>query len=209
MSYILIHGLGQNPSSWQTVIEASQLPTHTYCPDLFQLLGETDPSYENLYEKFKEDLDKKEGRIHLCGLSLGAILSLHYTIERPEKVQSLILIGAQYKMPKLILSMQNFVFQFMPNQTFSKLGINKKSFISLTNSLKELDFTQQLEKITCPTLIVCGEKDLANKPAFKHLSQTIQQAQAIMVKDAGHEINQDHPHELAKVIDGFWHTTDY
>ena len=38
----------------------------------------------------------------------------NYAIDHPDKVNSLILIAAQYKMPKKLLSIQNTIFRFMP-----------------------------------------------------------------------------------------------
>lgn len=60
---------------------------------------------------------------NICGLSLGSIIALQYTIENLEKVKSLLLIGTQYKMPKILLNFQNLIFKFMPNNIFKELGI--------------------------------------------------------------------------------------
>ena len=70
--------------------------------------------------------------LHLCGLSLGGILALHYATVNPDKVASLVLIGAQYKMPKKLLKVQNTVFHILPNSLFQKQGISKQDMISLT-----------------------------------------------------------------------------
>ena len=50
-----------------------------------------------------------------------------------------------------------------------------------------------LKDVLCPSLIVCGEKDNANKKAAIHLSQNIPNAEIKLMKDAGHELNIDAP----------------
>ena len=57
-------------------------------------------TYRELYAAFSEECDKEVEEIVLCGLSLGAVLALHYAIDHPDKVKALVLIAAQYKMPK-------------------------------------------------------------------------------------------------------------
>jgi len=136
--------------------------------------------------------------------SLGAILSLNYALDRPEKVQSLILIGAQYKMPRFLLSFQNVVFRVLPSPVFQKMGLPKKDVIQLTTSMKQLDFSRKLADISCPTLILCGEKDKPNKKAAEQLSSLIAGASLKIIRKAGHEANVDNPQELAEIINDFW-----
>ena len=56
-------------------------------------------TFERLYQGFADYTMSAEGPLNLCGLSLGAIIALRYAIERPERVQSLILIGGRDEMP--------------------------------------------------------------------------------------------------------------
>ena len=207
MNHIFVHGLGQDSSSWKKTIDTMELNTHMYCPDLFTLLGTSDPAYNNLYRSFLKYCDDFKEPIHLCGLSLGAVLSLNYALDRPEKVHSLVLIGTQYKMPKLLLAIQNILFHFMPKSVFLKIGTDKKLFIRLMKSMKHLDFTERLVDIQCDTLILCGEKDAANKRASKHLSEHIKGARSIIIKDGGHELNIDSSSKLSTIMDDFWSGT--
>lgn len=103
------------------------------------------------------------------GLSMGAVLALNYAIDHPDKVKALVLIAAQYKMPKKLLKFQNMLFRFMPNATIKQFD-SKADAISLCGTMAELDFRDSLCKVSCPALIVCGEKDNANKKASKELA---------------------------------------
>ena len=104
MQSIFVHGLGQLSSSWLPVL--SHLPANipADCPDLTSLLACQEITYPGLYQAFSDYCDQQNSPLYLCGLSLGAVLSLNYTVEHPQKVKSLILIAPQYKMPRLLLS---------------------------------------------------------------------------------------------------------
>ena len=91
--------------------------------------------------------------LDLCGLSLGAVLSLNYAIDNPEKISSLILIAPQYNMPKTLLKIQNIIFHFMPNSAFSKIGLTKKGFIEFTNSMMNIDFSENIKNLTYGQLL--------------------------------------------------------
>ncbi|MFD1363427.1 alpha/beta fold hydrolase [Lentibacillus salinarum] len=209
MDYVFIHGLGQDFSSWNKTIDNLDLNSNASCPDLFSLLGTSDPTYNNLYQLFHEYCESFKGPINLCGISLGAILSLNYAIDRPDKVNSLVLIGAQYKMPKVLLTIQNFMFYVIPKSVFLKMGTDKKKFIGLAKSVKQLDFSGKLTDIQCDSLIVCGEKDFANKRASKHLSKYIKGARSVIIQDAGHELNKDSASKLSVIITDFWNNNDH
>ena len=107
---MLLHGLGQSSDSWKQVIDC--LPTEQkellHTPDLFALSEEI--SYEGLYRGWEQNCQKLPGRLHLCGLSLGAVLALDYTIRHPQRVESLVLIAGQYRSPKFLLSVQSLCF---------------------------------------------------------------------------------------------------
>ena len=172
LGYIFVHGLGQTSSSWDETVSYLEGHIHVNCPNLFALCKVQKISYQNLYDAFKEYCDGVSGRLDLCGISLGAILALNYAIDHPEKVKSLVLIAPQYKMPRVLLKFQSMFFRFIPKQSFSKLGIKKKDAIQLINSMMNLNFSDRLNHISCPTLIVCGTKDIANRKAAKEFSQS-------------------------------------
>ena len=203
MKLILIHGLGQDPSTWDE--SASLLPTQIdrLCPDLLALSSGKEVTYANLYCAFSDYCDGISEPLNLCGLSLGGILALNYAIDHPERTQSLILISAQYKMPKTMLQLQNIIFRFMPDSCFKSMGFGKRDFIRLTKSMMALDFSVKLKDIKCTTLVLCGEKDVANRKAGERLAENIQGASYRLIKGAGHEVNIESPKRLAAEIETF------
>ena len=50
------------------------------------------------------------------------------------------------------------------------MGFKKADVINLCGTMAELDFSDSLHKVSCPVLIVCGEKDNANKKLQKNFA---------------------------------------
>lgn len=204
MKQILVHGLGQNASSWDKTILGLADKSNVACPNLQTIIEGKNCTYENIYKAFSLYCCKTVEPINICGLSLGAVIALNFVIDNPGKVSSLILIAPQYKMPKTLLRLQNIIFRFMPNSMFKEMGFNKKAFITLTNSMMDLDFSEKLKNISCPTLILCGEKDKANKRACEKAATYIPKADIKFIQDSGHEVNVDEPGKLSTEINAFF-----
>ena len=203
MNKIFIHGLGQTDESWNKVI-AELNNINGNCPNLKTLLGSKDVTFNNLYEAFSQYCDKFSDKIDLCGISLGGMLALKYTFNNPQKVNSLVLIGTQYKIPKLLFSLQGAVFRCLPNSAFGSMGFTKKDFIALTTSMKNIDFSKGLLKVTCKTLVICGEKDSANIKASKELQKIIKNSEITLMPNSKHEVNTDAPKQLSKILIKFY-----
>lgn len=207
MKNILIHGLGQDEKAWNKVVEELN-DIKVNCPNLFSLVKSEKMNYKNLYKAFSAYCNNKEEKLNLCGLSLGGILVLDYAKQYPEKVNSLIIIGTPYEIPKKLFKLQNIVFKFMPKSTFTKMGCEKKSFIELVNSMADLDIKSNLDKIECKTLILCGENDKSNLESSRLLYEHIEDSELEIIENSSHEANIDNPKELAKIICKFWEETE-
>ncbi len=205
MKNILIHGLGQNDTSWNMVsekLEKNGIKVET--PNLYSMIKDKSFDYNSLFNEFTDYFNSFDGKLNLCGLSLGGILSLHYAKRFPNKVNSLILIGTPYKIPKFLFKVQGIIFHLMPKSTFEKIGCLKKDFITLVNSMSNLDMASDLDKIECRTLILCGEKDNQNMEDARLLNNNIKNSEFKIIKNASHEVNIDNPDETFNMINDFW-----
>lgn len=203
MKYILLHGMGQNAASWQQTVSRLPRDLQTVCPELREFTTEGDCRYDKMYAAFCDYCKKLSEPVNLCGLSLGAVLALNYAADFPKEVSALVLAAPQYEMPKRLLKMQNTAFKFMSEKKFKDTGFAKKDFISLTNSMADINLSAQLSAIRCPVLILCGEKDSANKRAAETLSEMLPNARFSLVEGAGHEVNIDNPQALADKLAAF------
>lgn len=204
MKYLYPHGLGQKPDSWNRAIKETKVSGSSISLSLAEMSEEKDVTYKELYSAFSEVCDKEDEEIVLCGLSLGAVLALNYAIDHPDKIKALVLIAAQYKMPEKLLKFQNVLFRLMPNSMFKQTGFTKADVISLCDTMAELDFTESLHNVSCPVLIVCGEKDNANKKASKELACYLSKSSFYELLKTGHEVNIEAPEEMAMVLQKFY-----
>lgn len=200
MKTVLLHGLGQTTQDWKEVVR--QLSTSEVdCPELFSATGD-----EISYARILADLERQYANtaepLCICGLSLGALLALDFTIHHGDNVASLVLIGAQYKVPTFLIDFQNFLFRCMPGKRFDGMGLSKSDVIQLSHSMRALDFTSQVSRVTCPVTVLCGEKDRANLKASKKLSELLPRATLQIVPGAGHEMNKEAPEIIAAVLNG-------
>ena len=204
MKKILIHGSGHKAASWDKVISYMNNDKDILYPNLSTILNGKEASYDNLYSSFSEYCNKIEGKIDLCGLSLGGILALNYAIDYPNKVEKLVLIGTPHKVPKVMFSIQNIIFKLLPKNIFETMAFNKKDTFILGKTMKNLDFSNRVQNIKCPTLIICGENDSANIKSAYYLAENIENAKLEIMKNTGHIINEESPKELAKTLTEFW-----
>ncbi|MGL4335880.1 MAG: alpha/beta fold hydrolase [Turicibacter sp.] len=180
-----------------------------------------DKTAEYIHQIMKvENLNK----IHLIGVSIGAVLIQDFANEYPESVASLCCIGgydinnfdasiqkenskAQIKMMlKAIISIKWFsaenkkisAFTEEAQEAFYQMNIQfKRSSFRYLTTLSKLVNQQETKKRLYPLLIVCGEKD--NKMAIKaanlwHKSEP--DSQLKIFEGAGHLVNMDIPNEF-------------
>lgn len=197
---IFVHGLGQTPESWQDTL--AQLPGEHWCVDLPNLLSGQEATYANLYRAFAAQCDSMVQPLDLCGLSLGGVLALNYAIDHPERLHSLVLIATPCQMPHRLLQFQNLLFRLMPQCAFRSTGFSKADFLRLCQTMMALDFTSRLENITCPTLVLCGEKDKPNRAACTHLAARLG-TKPHLIPGAGHEANTEAPNALGALLREF------
>lgn len=201
MKRILLHGLGQDSGSWTAT--KNLLKFDVLCPNLFELInGEI--SYENLYSSFVSWISSFDDKFDICGLSLGGILALNYAKEYPDRVNSIIIVGTPFTIPKFQFTIQSVIFRCMPNKVFENIGSSKKDIILLTKSMRNIDIQIFSKGIKCKTLVLCGKRDGANSKYLDDFQATITDCKSEFMEDAGHEVNLDNPDVLAEKINDFW-----
>ena len=201
---IFVHGSGHKAASWEKTISYITDSEGIVCPNLSSILEGKEASYENLYSSFVKYCSEMDGQIHLCGLSLGGILALNFALDFPQKVKTLVLIGTPYKVPKAAFGFQNVIFRFLPNSVFETMAFDKKDTFALGNTMKNLDFSDKVKNVKCPTLILCGKKDRANLKSAVFLSQNIRNAELKIIENTGHVVNEENPKALADILTEYY-----
>ena len=201
---IFVHGSGHKATSWEKTISYMTNNEDIVCPNLSSILEGKEASYENLYSSFVKYCKEIDGQIHICGLSFGGILALNFALDFPQKVKTLVLIGTPYKVPKVAFSFQNIIFRFLPKSIFETMAFDKKNTFALGDTMKNLDFSDRVKNIKCPTLILCGKKDSANMKSADYLSQSIRSAELKIIENTGLVVNEENPKALADILNEYY-----
>ena len=84
------------------------------------------------------------------------------------------------------------------------MAFDKKDTFALGSTMKNLDFSDAVKNIQCPTLILCGEKDGANMKSAHYLAQNIRGAKLKILENAGHVVNEENPKALAEILSEYY-----
>lgn len=179
----------------------------------------------------KEKIEK----IHIVGISLGAVLVQDFANQYPEAVQSLACFGGydinnfdmkmqkensaaqMLMMLKAIFSVKWFaksnkkISAYTPQaqKDFYEMNIqfSKKSFMYLA-SLGSMVNVRQSKPRKYPLLIGCGEHDIPmERSAVAMWKENEPECKVVIFQDAGHCVNMDVPQQFNKTLEEFWSNT--
>lgn len=204
MKLILLHGLGQTIVSWHAVCEKLKEIDVVLYPLFHEINNSDELNLDVLNQQLSLFLRKINEPYILCGLSLGAVLTLQQAVQGSPLLKGFIVSAPQFAPNKFLLIIQTMVFKCLPKKTFDTIGITKKQAIYLMDSIKNLHLQQQLQVITLPAMIICGSKDKVNLKAAKQLATILHNATLRIINNGGHELNSTYPHEFAQEIHHFF-----
>ena len=175
---------------------------------------------------------EKIEKIHIVGVSLGAVLAQDFANRYPEAVRSLACFGGydinnfDVKMQKensasQLLMMLKAIFSIkwfakankkisaytqQAQEDFYEMNIRfpKKSFMYLS-SLSSMVNVRQTEPRKYPLLIGCGEHDIPLElSAVQMWKKSEPKCDVIIFEGAGHCVNMDVPTEFNAAMEKFW-----
>lgn len=175
---------------------------------------------------------EKIDKIHIAGVSLGAVLAQDFANRYPESVNSLACFGGydinnfDEKMQKknsasqMLMMLRAFVsikwfakankkisaFSPQAQNDFYNMNIQfpKKSFLYLA-SLGSMVNVFQTKQRTYPLLIGCGEFDIpGERKEVERWKSREPQAKVVIFENAGHCVNMDVPRKFNEVMEEFW-----
>ncbi|MDR1386219.1 MAG: alpha/beta hydrolase [Propionibacteriaceae bacterium] len=99
---------------------------------------------------------------------------------------------------KAMLDQRAAAFKSAPPDYFTGQKTLYDTFVN------DVEMTEELARITCPTLVLCGEDDILKPPRFSRLiAQRIPGAEFLLVPRCGHVAIFERPAELSSAILGF------
>ncbi len=175
---------------------------------------------------------EKIGKIHIVGVSLGAILAQDFANHYPETIKSLACFGGYdinnfdikmqkensasqlLMMLKALFSIKWFAksnkkisaFTLQAQNDFYDMNVQfpKKSFMYLA-SLNSMVNIHQTGQRTYPLLIGCGEFDIPMElEEIKIWKDREPQCKVVIFENAGHCVNMDTPQIFNETMEEFW-----
>ena len=162
----------------------------------------------------------------LCGLSMGGHISLQTAIRYPERVESLILLGTPFTntfnwYEKYFVPFNRWSSRFIPMKVSAKIQANMLSkfnpnnkqyieeafnliahnnWIRVWDAVTRMESKDDLERVSCPTLILQGDHDTMIKRQQKYMKSQIKQSEFKLINNAQHATNLDNPQEVNEHI---------
>ncbi|HFI0810129.1 TPA: alpha/beta fold hydrolase [Streptococcus suis] len=197
MKLIILHGLGQTVASYDD-LKKSLINFEVAVLELPKA-----KNFDHLCGQLRNRLQQESEPFVLFGLSLGGILALALANQLPQ-CRGLIVSGAQYRLEgNWLFGLQIAIMSLLPKSFYSKQGLDKVQLLALQKSMRRLELTKEVSKISLPSLLICGSKDKANLKPAHELNKLIPQSELMIIEGGGHELNVYKPAELAQAIKKF------
>ena len=162
---------------------------------------------DDLYD-FMERMEIPEAVI--LGFSDGANIAMKFVMKYPERVKALILNGGNLN-PKGVKRGTQIPIEIgyqIAKRFAPKLPDAKKNMELLGLMVNEPDMKpEELAKITVPTLVICGTKDMIKESHTKEIAENIPDSKLKTIK-GNHFIANKFPDEFNQAVDEFLKNMD-
>jgi 3-oxoadipate enol-lactonase len=176
-----------------------------------------------------DGLEIKEAAV--CGLSVGGLIAQRLALSYPDRVRALVLcdtgmrIGSFASWEERIGTVREsglakladpsmerwFTAAFREHRSVEMRGyanmllrIPADGYLGACYALRDADLTRETPKINKPTLVLCGEQDIATPPDLgRELAQAIPGARFSLIKEAAHLTCIEQPEAMAHQITRF------
>ena len=199
---ILIHGNGEDHKIFKAQIAEFSQYYHVYAVDTRGHGASPRGCKPFTITQFADDLadfmvDKGIEKAHVFGFSDGANIAMVFAVKYPEKVDKLILNSGNFTVDGL---RDYFLIPCrLINKAYAKKGRNDKTEM-LDLMLNDLDIgTDDLKKITAPTLVIAGTRDLIKVSHTRLIADCIQGSQLKFI-NGNHAVVYMRPEPFNKII---------
>ena len=209
---ILLHGNGENCGYFQGQIEEFSKLYHVYAIDT-RGHGKT-PRGDKPFtiRQFADDLlvfmdEHKIERAHLLGFSDGGNIAMIFAIRYPDRVNRLILNGANLN-PKGVKRSAQIPIEI--GYKFAKKFATKSNSASLNAEMLGLMVNdpyvepEELAKVKAKTLVIAGTRDMIKDEHTRLIASHIPDSELVFLK-GNHFLASKHPKEFNRAVLKFLH----
>jgi len=218
---LILHGWGSKSDRWQTTAKLlSGRGFQVIIPDLPGFGQSDDPNkvwgfndYSDFVNEFINSLELK--KISLLGHSFGGNVAIKYSVDHPERINQLYLVGAaaireeSLKKKVIYILAKTFGFlSFVPylKKIFYRIiktdyphahGIMRKVYLKVIKK----DLSSLLDNVNVPTTIIWGEKDPITPLRHAHIiNSKIKNSKLEIIPKIGHNLHSECPGMLVDAI---------
>jgi pimeloyl-ACP methyl ester carboxylesterase len=226
---VLIHGAGGTHLNWPPELRRMEwaqvygvdLPGHGRSSGNPE---ETIGGYARRVTKWMDALNL--GAVVLVGHSMGGAISLTISMEIPDRVKGLVLVGSGAKLrvhPQILALTENeesypqaaglvttWAFSTNADSDLKELALSRMAEVPARVvhadflACDKFDMMDRLGEIRVPTLVLCGGEDQMTPVKYsRYLVDHIPDAKLELVEGAGHMLMLEKPEALAKLLRDF------
>jgi len=223
VTLLFVHGAGGNHEIWENQVKyfsnaiAIDLPGHDS--------GEGRRTIEEYVKDVRRFCDQKSLKnFVMVGHSMGGAITQKFALTYPEYLRAIVLVstGARLRVAPIIFEeikrdYDNFL-KLMKEYAFSnKTPVEVRDKVAeLMRKVKpqviygdfeacdKFDVMGSLNRISLPTLIICGKDDLLTPVEYsEYLKANIRNSELKVIADAGHMVMLEKPEEFNKILREF------
>ncbi|WP_411842508.1 alpha/beta fold hydrolase [Salinicoccus sp. HZC-1] len=212
---VFLHsGLQTGMTDFENIIPVFKDAYHILLPDLRghgkSRCDNLDDYFESAADDLMETIENLNiTKIHLVGVSLGAIIAVHFALRHKSYVRTLNLSGIMFKEPHNYTELHNTEVNIQANllenqevvSYFDNLhGSGWKQFLEIGKNREWYPFAKNAQIIeeNLPIHIILGSRsDHELETIDEHIEK---KASVTIVKDAGHLVNHDNAIDFSKSV---------
>ncbi len=215
---VLVHGLSGSTLWWRRNVPELAQHYKIYLVDL--------PGFGSARRKYGRFALKQAGdwllawmdaielkQAHLIGHSMGGYICMWIAAHRPDVVLRLVLVDPAFKARTrsvlgytipLLESARYLTPRFFPILAYDSLRAGPITLLKATRDLIALDFSEEIQSITNPVLLVWGENDTLVPLSLGHmLREELPNARLLMLEHAAHVAMFDQPQKFNTAVNAF------
>ena len=222
--FLCLHGLVDRIEIWDRLVGDLSQRGRVVCLDQRGHGESESPEGPYRREDLASDVSAVIGelgpeRVVLVGHSMGGIISMATFLLHPEQVSGLVLIGTASQCNEKTSNWYERIARAgeqdgNPGLVRAIYGERSKKVIhgdakgisEVTRTLRSLysdPLTPKLAEISCPVLLIVGDKDPMGSRASSIISEQIPDAVLVTVPDCGHWVHLEQPGSVIEAIDEF------